>query len=71
MRSQDIPVRAAIGFPSPDTEIFEFVVHENGREPAGVLFLDDSPANVRAARAIGMTAHEVAGLDQVEQVLKF
>lgn len=55
----------------PHAEVFEFDVHEIGREPADLLCLDDSLANVRAARAIGMTAHEVAGLDQVDQLLKF
>ena len=58
-----------IGKLKPDPEVFEHVMETLDCEPSAVLFLDDNRLNVEAARAAGMQAVEVAGLQQAEQTL--
>ncbi len=40
----------------PDPEIYRRLLDRYGLEAGGCLFIDDSPANVEAARAVGMQA---------------
>jgi 2-haloacid dehalogenase len=40
----------------PDRRIFELLLDRFGLTPAATVFVDDSAANVRAARAVGMDA---------------
>jgi glucose-1-phosphatase len=48
----------------PDERIYHLTLERLGRQPAEAVFIDDSPANVAGARAIGMHAvHYQAGLD--------
>jgi putative hydrolase of the HAD superfamily len=48
----------------PDGKIFQLTLERLGRMPAEAVFIDDSPENVEAARAIGMHAvHYRAGMD--------
>lgn len=51
-----------LGMAKPDPRLFEHVLHRLQCDPADILFLDDTPANVRAAAALGLTAHTVSGL---------
>ncbi|WP_240506217.1 HAD family hydrolase [Thermoactinospora rubra] len=46
---------ARVGVAKPDRRIFEIAAKEAGAAPERCLFVDDSPANVEAARALGMT----------------
>lgn len=46
-----------MGVVKPDAEIFKRVLAETGINPAETLFLDDSPANCRAAEALGINTH--------------
>jgi len=46
-----------IGVSKPDPRAFEIALTAMGAEPAEVLFLDDIPANVAAARKLGIRAH--------------
>ena len=53
----------------PEPEIFAHVVHTLAVAPEQILFLDDSAANVDAARAQGIRSERVQGFDQVVQTL--
>jgi HAD superfamily hydrolase (TIGR01509 family) len=44
------------GVAKPDRRIFEILVERAGRLPGELLFVDDSPKNVEAARAFGIDA---------------
>lgn len=40
----------------PDPAIYRVLIDRNGLDPVACLFVDDSPANVEGARAVGMAA---------------
>ena len=44
------------GVAKPDRRIFQILLRRYRLEPAATVFIDDSPANVEAARGLGMTA---------------
>jgi 2-haloacid dehalogenase len=44
------------GVAKPDRRIFQILLRRYRLEPAATVFIDDSPANVQAARGLGMTA---------------
>jgi 2-haloacid dehalogenase len=44
------------GVTKPDRRIFELLIERFGLVPAATVFVDDSPANVSAARDLGMDA---------------
>ena len=44
------------GVAKPDRRIFEILLHRYRLEPAATVFIDDSPANVDAARGLGLIA---------------
>jgi HAD superfamily hydrolase (TIGR01509 family) len=59
-----------VGAVKPEARIYEILFERAGGEPEDLLFIDDSPANVRAAEALGMaTIHYRAGVD-LERELK-
>jgi putative hydrolase of the HAD superfamily len=41
----------------PDKEIFEAIVRDSGIKPEETLFLDDGPANIEAAKALGFKTY--------------
>jgi HAD superfamily hydrolase (TIGR01509 family) len=41
----------------PGADIFRLSLHALDREPHEVFFVDDSPRNVAAAEALGITSH--------------
>ncbi len=45
---------SAVGMRKPDPAIYHHVLAELGVEPDAAVFVDDMPANVDAARAVGM-----------------
>jgi glucose-1-phosphatase len=53
----------------PDPAAFRYVVNAMSCNPSEILFLDDSPMNVEAARRVGMKAERVCGIGQVEKIL--
>lgn len=55
-RLEGIVVSGEVGLAKPDPEIFRLTVDRFGLEPARTLFVDDSPANVRAAQDVGLHA---------------
>jgi HAD superfamily hydrolase (TIGR01509 family) len=50
-----------LGLVKPDAAIFDYAVTALALPAGTVLFLDDSPANVRAARERGLLAEQTAG----------
>ena len=59
-----------MGLMKPDAAAFEYVV-DRIPEPAGrVLFLDDNPECVEAARQVGFSARTVRGVAEVASVLR-
>jgi putative hydrolase of the HAD superfamily len=53
----------------PDADAYEHVCETMGVAPAAVLFLDDNPPNVEAARAVGMAAEHVVGFGAARRAL--
>ena len=49
-------ISGAVGVNKPDPRIFEHLVERFEIDPAAALFIDDSQANVEAARAFGLSA---------------
>ncbi len=59
-----------VGVVKPDRRISEILFERAGARPGELLFIDDSPANVRGAEALGMpTIHFRPGVD-LEHELK-
>ena len=50
---EGIVISGDVGVNKPDRRIFEHLVERFRLDPAATLFIDDSPANVRAATALG------------------
>jgi len=60
-----------LGCYKPDPEIYERAFAALSVEPRQVIFFDDLPANVEAARNAGAQAYRVKGIDQLrEQLLR-
>ena len=56
-RLRDVVVSAEEGLIKPDPLIFEITLARVGLEPHELLFVDDSAANIAAARALGFDTH--------------
>jgi putative hydrolase of the HAD superfamily len=54
----------------PDPAIYRHALKELGTEPAETLFIDDMPANVDAARALGLKAIQFATVERLAEELK-
>ncbi|UJH67615.1 HAD family hydrolase [Allomuricauda sp. SCSIO 65647] len=56
----------------PDSEIFEFVLNENGLDPTETFFIDDTKENIEAAAGLGIkTWHLQVGEQDVVQLDQF
>jgi 2-haloacid dehalogenase len=53
---EGIVISGEVGVNKPDRRIFDHLAEQFGIEPAAALFIDDSSANVDAARALGLRA---------------
>jgi 2-haloacid dehalogenase len=53
----------------PDPAIYRVLTDRNGLDPASCLFIDDVPANVEGARAIGMRAIHFLSPEQLARDL--
>jgi 2-haloacid dehalogenase len=49
-------ISGEIGLVKPNREVFDFLLGKSGRRAEECVFIDDSPANVAAAREIGFDA---------------
>ena len=52
-----------MGLMKPDAAIYRAVVADLGVAPGDILFFDDTPENVEGARAVGLQAHVVVGVE--------
>jgi 2-haloacid dehalogenase len=60
-RFRGIVVSGEEGLIKPNPAIFGVLCDRHGVTPASALFIDDNPANVEAAAALGFAAHRYAG----------
>jgi HAD superfamily hydrolase (TIGR01509 family) len=59
-----------VGLVKPDAGIYEILFKRVGRPPCELLFIDDSPPNVRASELLGMPAiHFGAGVDLEKELV--
>ncbi len=58
------------GLLKPDPAIYRLLLERYGLEAAGCLFIDDTPENAEAARAVGMAAHHFTGADRLQAELE-
>jgi len=58
------------GFMKPDREAYAHALKSLGVEPGAVYFFDDLPANVAAARDVGINAFLVRGVAETEARLR-
>jgi HAD superfamily hydrolase (TIGR01509 family) len=54
---RDIVVSAHEGLIKPDPRLYRIAMNRMGLQAAEVLFIDDSPANIDAARELGFDVH--------------
>ena len=54
----------------PDPEIYDFVIKDFEISPSEILFFDDNPECVEAAKEAGMSACLTKGIDEVQACLK-
>ncbi len=55
-----------IGMVKPDSEIFDYVVHDLAVPPQRIAFFDDTSVNVKAASNAGLSAFLVDGIEELE-----
>jgi 2-haloacid dehalogenase len=59
------------GFAKPDARLFAVLSDRYGLDPETTVFVDDSPANVAAAAALGFQAHVFTGANELTAWLRF
>ncbi|MBN2411783.1 HAD family phosphatase [candidate division KSB1 bacterium] len=59
-----------MGMMKPDKIVFEYVLNDMKLKGEQVLFFDDNPENVNAARSLNIDAYCVKGVSDVIKVLK-
>ncbi len=57
------------GVAKPDPRIFRILLDRYGLEPAATLFVDDTAANVRAARDLGLAAARFTSAGKLRELL--
>lgn len=65
----DTVVSADVGLLKPDPAIYRVLLDRNGLAAGQCIFIDDSAANVQAARDLGMEAVHFHGPDALRQTL--
>lgn len=66
----DIVVSGAEGVAKPDPEIFQILARRLGHPIEGVFYVDDSIANVNAARTAGMDAVHFTDAESLRTILR-
>ncbi|KAF1067190.1 MAG: Alpha-D-glucose 1-phosphate phosphatase YihX [Pseudomonas citronellolis] len=67
---EDIVVSGREKLKKPDPAIFQLLLQRAALEPAATVFIDDSPRNVAAARALGIQALHFTSAAQLRQDLR-
>jgi len=65
----EIFISAELGEAKPDPEIFDIVIKSLGQNPAELIFIDDFPENIVAAREAGMNAVQFLNREQILEEL--
>jgi epoxide hydrolase-like predicted phosphatase len=60
----EMVISAEVGVLKPDPRIFHLMAERLGVEPAGMVFIDDMPLNVEAARRQGLSAIQFTETEQ-------
>ncbi|OYY71590.1 HAD family phosphatase [Sphingomonas sp. 28-63-12] len=68
-RFRDIVVSGDVGLMKPDPAIYALALKRFGLAAGEAFFVDDNPANVEAARAMGMAAHHFTDAGALEAAL--
>lgn len=63
-------ISGAEGIVKPDPAIYALMARRMALPPEALLFLDDTPANVEAARACGWNAHRFTSAADAEEALR-
>ncbi|MFN3423565.1 MAG: HAD family hydrolase [Novosphingobium meiothermophilum] len=58
---RDIVISAVERLTKPDPAIFRLAARRFGRTPETMLFIDDNPANIASAQALGWQVHHFTG----------
>lgn len=66
---RDIVVSGVERVAKPDPAIFHLAEKRFGHDPGAMFFIDDSPANIEAARLLGWQTHLFVGADRLRQEL--
>jgi 2-haloacid dehalogenase len=64
-----IVVSGEVGLVKPDARIYRLLLARHALEPADCLFIDDSPANVAGAEAVGLRAVQYTSPARLRQDL--
>lgn len=64
---RDTVVSSEEGILKPDPEIYRRAIARFGVDPAATLFVDDKPANVEAARGLGLNGEVFGGVDRLRR----
>lgn len=67
---RDIVVSGVERLAKPDPAIFDLAERRFGHRPQAMLFIDDNPANVDAASALGWQTHLFTGAERLEADLR-
>src|SRR3569833_2109012 len=59
-----------VGLRKPDKSIFEKVLKENNLVPEQTLFIDDIPANLEGAKALGIQTYLMTTPDTIQDLIK-
>ncbi|WP_235854578.1 HAD family hydrolase [Nonomuraea aridisoli] len=68
--ADDVVSSHRVGVAKPDPAIYRIAAERAGVAPERCLFVDDRPANVEAARALGMTGVHYRTFDDLASVLR-
>lgn len=67
---EDVVVSGPLGMRKPDAQIYRHMLTHYGVTPHQVVFVDDSPENVRGAAALGIDAVRFTGADALTDALR-
>ena len=65
-----IVISGALGMAKPEPAIYRHVLETHGLDAAETLFIDDAPANVAAAEALGIRAIRFTDADTLRAELE-
>ncbi|HEX2561074.1 HAD family phosphatase [Phenylobacterium sp.] len=69
-RLQGVVISGAEGLIKPDPAIFRLACERFGHAPQDVLFIDDGPRNIEAARTLGFDVHHFTDPAQLRPALE-